>query len=103
MRAGVRLECATLTQTSLSWPFCSDGKVAHAANAARVDAHPPLDELMEVQEELFGKKAKKQGKGEEGKSVVYWMRMEDVRGECILNPLLQMTYSCWLVMPPLSH
>lgn len=60
-----------------------DGKVAHADNAARVDAHPPLDELMQVQDELFGKKkAKSKPKSGGGsKSVVYWMRMEDVRGE----------------------
>lgn len=56
------------------------GKVAHAENAARVDAKPPLDVLIEVQKSLWGcgEAEKDLGKGE---AVVYWMRMEDMRRE----------------------
>lgn len=85
-------------------------KVAHAVNAARVDREPPLDKLLAAQEKIWGYKAdgpaltskckpgtpvkgkkpdfnpivfKKAGADgvEKGESVVYWMRMEDVRGE----------------------
>lgn len=55
------------------------GKVASAEVAAKVDANPPLDILMDLQ---TAKGVKKAGKGE---SVVYWMRMEDLR--CTSNRL----------------
>jgi hypothetical protein len=84
-------------------------KIAHAVNAARVDREPPLDKLLAAQEKIWGYKAdgpgltsrckpgtpvkgkkpdfnpivfKKAGSDgvERGESVVYWMRMEDVRG-----------------------
>jgi hypothetical protein len=84
-------------------------KIAHAVNAARVDREPPLNKLLATQEKIWGYKAdgpaltskckpgtpikgkqpdfktimlKKAGSdgAEKGESVVYWMRMEDVRG-----------------------
>ncbi|KAJ9091068.1 hypothetical protein QFC20_007743 [Naganishia adeliensis] len=67
------------------------GKVAHPANAARVDADPPLDRLLRVQRETWGNVAPslnspvKRGKGKieevvgRGEAVVYWMRMQDMR------------------------
>ena len=87
-------------------------KVAHAVNAARVDREPPLDKLLAAQEKIWGYKAdgpaltsnckpgtplkgkkpdfnpivfKKAGSDgvDKGESVVYWMRMEDVRGESL--------------------
>jgi hypothetical protein len=45
--------------------------------AARVDEDPPLDQLLRVM-----KDTKKADKGE---SVIYWMRMEDMRGELELH------------------
>ena len=50
----------------------TEGKVASAEVAAKVDEDPPLDQLMR----LANEKKKDVGKGE---SVVYWMRMEDIR------------------------
>jgi hypothetical protein len=84
-------------------------KIAHPINAARVDREPPLQALLQAQAELWGYKAdgpaltakakagtptkgkkpeinlihfKKAGSDglEKGESVVYWMRMEDLRG-----------------------
>ncbi|KAJ9107136.1 hypothetical protein QFC19_002796 [Naganishia cerealis] len=93
-------------------------KVAHPQNAARVDANPPLDQLLQLQRELWGNiapsrtaessvkkkpsSANSRTKGsaaagkpevletgqeagtggivEKGEVVVYWMRMEDMRG-----------------------
>ena len=52
------------------------GKVATAEDAARVDADPPLDQLMRLLKEECPKV-------ENGESVVYWMRMEDMRREHI--------------------
>lgn len=72
-----------------------DGKVAHPANAARVDADPPLDRLLRVQRETWGNVAPslnspvKRGKGKveevvgRGEAVVYWMRMQDMRGTSV--------------------
>lgn len=71
-----------------------DGKIAHKESAARVDADPPLDKLLRLQQEIWGNVApslnaspakKRAGKDiardvEKGESVVYWMRMEDMRG-----------------------
>ena len=54
------------------------GKVASAEVAAKVDANPPLDILMDLQTAKGVKKAEK------GESVVYWMRMEDLR--CTSKP-----------------
>jgi hypothetical protein len=88
------------------------GKVAHPINAAKVDRDPPLDQLVAIQEKLWGYKADKpaltddakpgtpirgkakdvqtiriqpggKGMAEVGKGVVYWMRMEDLRSTCI--------------------
>jgi deoxyribodipyrimidine photo-lyase len=50
------------------------GRVAAAEVAAKVDKDPPLDQLL-----LLLKHDKKAVKN--GESVVYWMRMEDMRGE----------------------
>ncbi len=52
------------------------GKVAHPDAAAKVDAHPPLETLMDVQVSCWGKK---QVELEKGEAVIYWMRMEDMR------------------------
>jgi deoxyribodipyrimidine photo-lyase len=52
----------------------AEGKVATAEDAARVDANPPLDQLMKLQQQPKDKVAK-------GECVVYWMRMEDMRRE----------------------
>jgi hypothetical protein len=49
-----------------------EGKIATAEDAARVDADPPLDQLMRLLKE-------KAPKVENGESVVYWMRMNDMR------------------------
>lgn len=54
-----------------------EGKVATVEDAARADEDPPLDQLMRV---LKNNK----GKVEKGESVVYWMRMEDVRSEPLI-------------------
>jgi hypothetical protein len=85
-------------------------KIAHPINAARVDREPPMQALLQAQAELWGYKAdgpalthkakagtplkgkkpdinaiqfKKAGLDgvEKGESVVYWMRMEDLRGK----------------------
>ena len=48
-------------------------KVATAENAAAVDKNPPLWILLDVMQNGL-KNVKK------GESVVYWMRMEDLRG-----------------------
>ena len=53
-----------------------EGKVASADVAAAVDADPPLDQLMRLVKDKEG-----QVQPEKGDSVVYWMRMEDMRGE----------------------
>ncbi|ORX40843.1 DNA photolyase, FAD-binding/Cryptochrome [Kockovaella imperatae] len=52
----------------------AEGKVATAEVAAKVDEDPPLDQLMR----LVSESEKDVQKGD---SVVYWMRMEDVRIE----------------------
>ena len=52
----------------------SEGKIATAEDAARVDEDPPLDQLLRVLEE-------KKETVEKGESVVYWMRMEDIRSK----------------------
>lgn len=49
--------------------------MATAEDAARVDENPPLDILMDMQKSKDKKEAAK------GESVVYWMRMEDLRCE----------------------
>ncbi len=51
---------------------CVEGKVATAEDAARADQDPPLEQLIRLL-----KQEKK--RVEKGESVVYWMRMEDVR------------------------
>ncbi|TFK92182.1 hypothetical protein K466DRAFT_582102 [Polyporus arcularius HHB13444] len=49
-------------------------KIATAKNAAKVDAHPPLLQLLEaVRDNAMNKNVVK------GDCVVYWMRMEDLR------------------------
>ncbi|WVR08725.1 hypothetical protein IAU60_005783 [Kwoniella sp. DSM 27419] len=53
------------------------GKVATAEDAARADEDPPLNQLMRLLE-------KGQKEVEKGDSVVYWMRMEDVRNNTAL-------------------
>ena len=50
-------------------------KIATVENAAKVDAHPPVFQLLDA---LHGNAKKKPTKGE---CVVYWMRMEDLRSE----------------------
>ena len=50
----------------------TEGKVATAEDAARADADPPLNQLLRLLGE--GKQVV-----EKGESVVYWMRMEDMR------------------------
>lgn len=55
-----------------------EGKIATAEDAARVDADPPLDQLMRLLKEGSPKV-------DSGESVVYWMRMEDMRSELILE------------------
>lgn len=91
-------------------------KIAHPINAARVDREPPMQALLQAQSELWGYKAdgpaltskakagtpvkgkkpeinpihfKKAGSDgvEKGESVVYWMRMEDLRGEHLVHNL----------------
>jgi hypothetical protein len=52
--------------------YVLEGKIATAEDAARVDADPPLDQLMRLLKE-------KAPKVENGESVVYWMRMNDMR------------------------
>jgi deoxyribodipyrimidine photo-lyase len=52
----------------------TEGKIATRADAEKVDADPPLDQLMRLQQS--DKKPV-----EKGESVVYWMRMEDMRSE----------------------
>jgi deoxyribodipyrimidine photo-lyase len=53
-----------------------EGKVATAEDAARLDSNPPLAQLNSLMQDL-----KDVGKGE---SVVYWMRMEDMRCEPVM-------------------
>ena len=48
-------------------------KIATAENAARVDASPPILQLVEAVQHNIKKPP-------EGECVVYWMRMEDLRG-----------------------
>lgn len=48
-------------------------KVATAEAAAAVDSNPPFLQLQEVM--------KKKKKPQQGESVVYWMRMADLRGK----------------------
>ncbi|KAG8762383.1 hypothetical protein FRC12_009064 [Ceratobasidium sp. 428] len=52
------------------------GKIATAENAARVDASPPLGQLQSAIAE-HKNDIKNPAKGD---SVLYWMRMEDMRG-----------------------
>ena len=92
-------------------------KIAHPINAARVDREPPMQALLQAQAELWGYKAdgpaltkkakagtplkgkkpdinaihfKKAGLDgvEKGESVVYWMRMEDLRGKYMAQSLV---------------
>ena len=49
-------------------------KISTAENAAKVDANPPLLQLLET----LRRAPKKSSKGD---CVVYWMRMEDLRSE----------------------
>jgi hypothetical protein len=60
------------------------GKIATAENAARVDANPPLAQLQNAiaQHKMDIKNPRK------GDCVVYWMRMEDMRGQ----PPIQRSY-----------
>lgn len=50
-----------------------EGKIATAEAAAKADEDPPLDQLMRLMKE--------QKEVVRGESVVYWMRMEDVRSD----------------------
>ncbi|WWD20859.1 hypothetical protein CI109_105336 [Kwoniella shandongensis] len=50
------------------------GKIANREDAARVDADPPLNQLVRLMENGWKE-------AEKGESVVYWMRMEDMRVE----------------------
>lgn len=52
----------------------TEGKIATAEDAARVDKDPPLDQLMRLLKDDAPKT-------EKGDSVVYWMRMEDMRSK----------------------
>jgi deoxyribodipyrimidine photo-lyase len=58
--------------------FAVEGKVATVEDAARADEDPPLDQLIRVMKN-------NKGKVEKGESIVYWMRMEDVRSETIID------------------
>jgi hypothetical protein len=49
------------------------GRVATSKVAAVVDANPPYRQLLEAQEHSVESQA--------GESVVYWMRMEDMRSQ----------------------
>ena len=49
-------------------------KIATAENAAKVDAHPPVFQLLDAVHD----KVKKATKGD---CVVYWMRLQDMRSE----------------------
>ena len=51
-----------------------EGKIATAEDAARADRDPPLDRLIRLINE--DKKVV-----EKGESVIYWMRLEDVRSK----------------------
>lgn len=53
------------------------GKIATHDAAAAVDAHPPLGQLMDLVGDLR--------ETEKGEAVVYWMRMEDLRGMFLLS------------------
>ncbi|WVQ86256.1 hypothetical protein IAT38_008424 [Cryptococcus sp. DSM 104549] len=53
------------------------GRIATVEDSSRADEDPPLNQLLALTEKL-----EKEGKKvEKGESVVYWMRMEDVRVE----------------------
>ncbi len=58
--------------------------MAHPDAAAKVDAHPPLDQLMEAQTKCWGK-AGADKDVQKGECVVYWMRMEDLRSELVFR------------------
>jgi hypothetical protein len=49
-------------------------KIATAENAAKVDKNPPLEVLLDKLKNGIKKP-------EKGESVMYWMRMEDLRGK----------------------
>jgi len=57
----------------------SDPRVATVENADKKDANPPL-QLLEVEIEKHAKFLKNSPL-DAGKSVIYWMRMNDLRGE----------------------
>ena len=59
----------------------TEGKIANAEVAAKADEDPPLDQLMRLLKD--GKK-----EATKGESVVYWMRMEDMRGTCSVLTLI---------------
>jgi hypothetical protein len=65
-------QCSILTTICLTY---AEGKVATAEVAAKVDEDPPLDQLLRLLQQ-------KHEKVEKGESVVYWMRLEDIRGKC---------------------
>ena len=52
----------------------AEGKIAMKEVGERADRDPPLDQLMRLLQEKRQDVAK-------GESVVYWMRMEDMRSE----------------------
>jgi deoxyribodipyrimidine photo-lyase len=56
--------------------------VATKEDAARVDADPPLDQLMRLLKE-------KAPQVEKGESVVYWMRMNDLRSRSLSLGIIQ--------------
>lgn len=53
------------------------GKIASFDAAAAVDANPPLKQLLKAMEDVR--------EVQPGEAVVYWMRMEDMRGEAFMN------------------
>lgn len=61
-------------------------KIATAENAARADKNPPFKLLMEAMQSPMQAMAK-------GDAVVYWMRMQDMRGKGMLIPLLDSSNS----------
>lgn len=67
-----------------------EGKIATAEDAARVDADPPLDQLMRLLKDDTPKT-------EKGDSVVYWMRMEDMRSTSSAPRLCEMVHADHIV------
>ena len=57
-------------------------KIATAEAAARVDANPPLSQLLMASKEVM------QQKSSGGESVIYWMRLEDMRSSYFFSPLI---------------